>query len=228
MAKSTSRMSSPESLRTNQPTLSRKAWSGSLQQRTAVALAESQQRSRSPHASSAQPPPPREGATSASASSSSSGSSGGGAGAIDRPSAVTPGPHMAGAEISAGVRDREDRSFVWQRGWALRRVPRAPPPVPRLPATRAVLTWPRWGGRRSPGLAEAAGGGCCSLPKPPRELSRDLELGCRAAGALGSRAKRAESRGSAEMACAGLLWASRRSPAALFLRHRGTPRRWKG
>lgn len=98
MAKSTSRISSPESLRTNQPTLSRKACRGSLQQRTAVALAASQQRSRSPHASSAQPPPPREGATSASASSSSSGSSGGGAGATDRPSAVTPGPHMAGPD----------------------------------------------------------------------------------------------------------------------------------
>lgn len=95
-------MSSPESLRTNQPTLSRKAWSGSLQQRTAVALAESQQRSRSPHASSAQPPPPREGATNASASSSSRGSSGGGAGATDRPSVVTPGPHMAGADLRRG------------------------------------------------------------------------------------------------------------------------------
>ncbi|KAJ1070929.1 hypothetical protein K5549_003908 [Capra hircus] len=145
MAKSTSRMSSPESLRTNQPTLSRKACSGSLQQRTAVALAASQQRSRSPHASSAQPPPPREGATSARASSSSSGSSGGGAGATDTPSAVIPGPHMAGGPW------REVR---------LSACPLAPP----LALRSAVLTRPRLGGRRSPRRAEAAGGGL-----PPRK-----------------------------------------------------------
>uniref|UniRef100_A0A8C6N1Z2 Uncharacterized protein n=1 Tax=Mus spicilegus TaxID=10103 RepID=A0A8C6N1Z2_MUSSI len=187
MAKSTSRMSSPESLRTNQPTLSRKAWSGSLQQRTAVALAESQQRSRSPHASSAQPPPPREGATNASANSSSSGSSGGGAGATDRPSAVTPGPHMAGADLRwrPGPRGSELRLAP-----ALRWVPRAPPPAPRLPAVRAVLTWPRWGGRRSPGRAEAAGGGCCSPLSPPREPVTSS----RSAWAPGSREKRAEPR----------------------------------
>uniref|UniRef100_A0A5F9C354 Uncharacterized protein n=1 Tax=Oryctolagus cuniculus TaxID=9986 RepID=A0A5F9C354_RABIT len=152
IAKSTSRISSPESLRTNQPTLSRKACSGSLQQRTAVALAASQQRSRSPHASSAQPPPPRESATSASASSSSSGSSGGGAGATDRPSVVTPGPHMALRSGPARARAR------------------VPPPAPQLPAARAALTWPRLGGRRSPRHAKAAGGGYCERPVKPLEL----------------------------------------------------------
>uniref|UniRef100_A0A452SSQ6 Uncharacterized protein n=1 Tax=Ursus americanus TaxID=9643 RepID=A0A452SSQ6_URSAM len=162
MAKSTSRISSPESLRTNQPTLSRKACSGSLQQRTAVALAASQQRSRSPHASSAQPPPPREGATSASASSSSSGSSGGGAGATDRPSAVTPGAHMAGADRrkcpGRGLGDPSVRASV------------GPSPGAPLGPARPVLTWPRLGGRRSPRRAEAAGGGRSSQPERLPEL----------------------------------------------------------
>uniref|UniRef100_A0A8C2MXU5 Uncharacterized protein n=1 Tax=Cricetulus griseus TaxID=10029 RepID=A0A8C2MXU5_CRIGR len=180
MAKSTSRMSSPESLRTNQPTLSRKAWSGSLQQRTAVALAESQQRSRSPHASSAQPPPPREGATSASASSSSSGSSGGGAGATDRPSAVTPGPHMAGADL---------RRRPGPRGSELRLAARPGAAMgPARATSRAAATC-------GPSGAHLATLGREEEPGARRGCGRRLLLTAETASrALGSRAKREEPR----------------------------------
>uniref|UniRef100_A0A8C5WAS9 Uncharacterized protein n=1 Tax=Leptobrachium leishanense TaxID=445787 RepID=A0A8C5WAS9_9ANUR len=56
MAKSTSRMRSPDSLRTNQPTLSRKVWKGSWQQRISVWLTfpKTQQPSLSPHRRSPQ------------------------------------------------------------------------------------------------------------------------------------------------------------------------------